>query len=63
MVYFHTGYCHKHGYQDHLSGKCKQCSIEEQQTEEQRWQSLSTEEKLDELKRRMDNLTSRSDVL
>ena len=56
MVVAHNSYCPKHGMQPFLNDECKQCSIEKERTEQERWNNLTVEEKLDELKQRVDSI-------
>ena len=54
MAIAYTGHCPKHGQQPFLNDICRACSAERDQAESDRWKSLSVEEKLDELKERLD---------
>lgn len=51
-------YCLKHGEQQYINKKCQSCRQEELDKEEERWESLTLRERINELKERLDNLKS-----
>jgi len=56
MALAHVDYCPIHGQQNFLSHKCKQCMIEEEKAEEKRWESLTLEQRIEELRKEIEAL-------
>lgn len=62
-THIHTDYCSKHGVQTHLNRKCRQCKAEEEeqtkreeeQAKQGKQETLSKQEKVDEIKRLWDS--------
>ena len=44
---------------EHVNGKCQECAIKRINKEKERWRNLSLEEKVEELKNRLDRLSTK----
>ena len=56
MALYMTDYCPKHGITRFNWHQCLDCLQENLNKEEERWNNLTINEKLDELKKRLDDI-------